>query len=79
MPSREFPREVRGSAQVGQAWGCIQVLAAGRKCGSPVEIRAALESAYEDIKCTDFCILGLYLPHPDQVCDDSCMPMGIPA
>jgi hypothetical protein len=50
-----------------------KVLAAGRKCSSPDEIRAAFEFAYKNIKPTDACIVGLYPRYTDQVRDDSRM------
>ena len=50
-----------------------KVLAAGRKCGSPDEVRSAVEFAYKNIKPTDACIVGLYPRYTDQVRDDSRM------
>ncbi len=50
-----------------------KVLAAGRKCGSPDEIRAAFEFAYKNIKATDACIIGMYPRYSDQVTENARM------
>ena len=50
-----------------------KVLAAGRKCGSPGDIRAALEFAYRNIKPADACIVGLYPRYSNQVSEDTRM------
>ncbi len=48
-----------------------KVLAAGRRCGSPDEIRSAFEFAYKNIKPSDACIVGLYPRYSDQVTEDT--------
>lgn len=48
-----------------------KVLAAGRKCGSPQDVRAAFEFAYKNIKPSDAAIIGLYPKfYPDQIAED---------
>jgi hypothetical protein len=54
-----------------------KVLAAGRKCGTPTEIRAAFEFAYGNIKPADACIVGLYPRYSDQVAEDTSMVRNI--
>jgi hypothetical protein len=44
-----------------------KVLAAGRRIGSPAEIRACFETALKNIKPTDALIVGMYQQHGDQV------------
>ncbi len=48
-----------------------KVLAAGRKCGSPDEIRSAFTFAYKNIKPVDACIIGLYPRYSDQISEDT--------
>jgi hypothetical protein len=48
-----------------------KVLAAGRKCGAPADIRAAFSFAYKNIKSTDACIVGLYPRYSDQVTENT--------
>jgi hypothetical protein len=43
-----------------------KVLAAGRKCGSPGEVRQAFEFAYENIKPVDAAVVGMYPRYSDQ-------------
>jgi hypothetical protein len=50
-----------------------KVLAAGRKCGSPGDIRAAFDFAYRNIKPTDACIVGLYPRYSDQISEGTRM------
>jgi hypothetical protein len=49
------------------------VLAAGRKCGSPDEIRSAFEFAFKNIKPIDACVIGLYPRFADQISEDTRM------
>jgi hypothetical protein len=44
-----------------------KVLAAGRRVGSPAEVRACLKTALDNIKPTDGMIVGMYQRHGDQV------------
>lgn len=54
-----------------------KVLAAGRRCGSPEEIRSAFEFAYAKIKPADACIVGLYPRYSDQISEDTGMVRAI--
>jgi hypothetical protein len=45
----------------------LKVLAAGRRIGSPSEVRACFATALENIKPTDAMIVGMYQQHGDQV------------
>jgi hypothetical protein len=44
-----------------------KVLAAGRRVGTPAEVRACFETALRNIKPTDALIVGMYQQHGDQV------------
>ncbi len=44
-----------------------KVLAAGRRIGTPAEVRQAFETAFENIKPTDAVIVGMYQQFGDQV------------
>jgi hypothetical protein len=44
-----------------------KLLAAGRRCGSPAEVREAFEFAYRNIKPADAAIVGMYPRYSDQV------------
>jgi hypothetical protein len=44
-----------------------KLLAAGRQCGSPTEVRQAFEFAYQNIKPTDAAIVGMYPRYGDQI------------
>jgi hypothetical protein len=49
-----------------------KVLAAGRKCSSPKDVRTAFEFAFHNIKPIDGTIIGLYPRfYPDQIADDT--------
>lgn len=49
-----------------------KVLAAGRQCGSPKDVRAAFEFAFGNIKPIDATIIGLYPRfYPDQIAEDT--------
>jgi hypothetical protein len=51
-----------------------KVLAAGRQCGSPKDVRAAFEFAFTNIKPIDATIIGLYPKfYPDQIAEDTRM------
>jgi hypothetical protein len=44
-----------------------KLLAAGRKCKSPEEVRQAIEWAYKNIKPIDAAIVGMYPRFSDQI------------
>ncbi len=48
-----------------------KLLAAGRRCGSPKEIRDSFEFAYKNIKPVDAAIVGLYPRYSDQIAEDT--------
>jgi len=65
------PRMCAAVRKVSKPCLVYKVLAAGRKCGTPAEIRAAFEFAYGNIKPADACIIGLYPRYTDQVAEDT--------
>jgi hypothetical protein len=50
-----------------------KVLAAGRRVGSPAEVKAAFAVAFEKIKPTDAVIVGMYLAFGDQVTENAAL------
>jgi hypothetical protein len=62
-PSRMF-KEIRATHKPCLAF---KVLAAGRRVGTPAEIRSAFQTALENIKPTDATIVGMYQQFSDQV------------
>ncbi len=50
-----------------------KVLAAGRRIGSPAEVRQAFQTALENIKPTDALIVGMYQQHGDQVGENAAL------
>ena len=48
-----------------------KVLAAGRRVGSPAEVRACFETALRNIKPTDAMIVGMYQPFGDQAAENA--------
>ena len=54
-----------------------KVLAAGRKCGSPEEVREAFEFAYGNIKPMDAAIVGMYPRYSDQIGENTHLVRGI--
>jgi hypothetical protein len=50
-----------------------KVLAAGRRVGSPAEVRQCFETAFANIKPTDAVIVGMYQQFGDQVGDDAAL------
>ncbi len=71
--STDPPTMCEAVRKAGKPCLVYKVLAAGRKCGSPDEIRSAFGFAYKSIKPTDACIIGLYPRYSDQVSEDSRM------
>jgi hypothetical protein len=47
------------------------VLAAGRRVGSPAEVRRCFEEAFSNIKPTDAVIVGMYQQLSDQVAENA--------
>ncbi|MBX6311448.1 MAG: twin-arginine translocation signal domain-containing protein [Isosphaeraceae bacterium] len=50
-----------------------KVLAAGRRVGSPAEVRRCFEEAFANIKPTDAVIVGMYQQFGDQVAEDAAL------
>jgi hypothetical protein len=50
-----------------------KVLAAGRRVGSPAEVRECFKTALENIKPTDALIVGMYQQHGDQVGENAAL------
>ena len=50
-----------------------KVLAAGRRVGSPSEVRQCFEAAFSNIKATDAAIVGMYQQFGDQVGEDAAL------
>ncbi|HEV3117680.1 MAG TPA: hypothetical protein VGY58_11535 [Gemmataceae bacterium] len=48
-----------------------KVLAAGRRVGSPAEVRACFETALRNLKPTDAMIVGMYQPFGDQAAENA--------
>ena len=71
--STDPPKMCEAVRKVSRPCLVYKVLAAGRKCGSPDEIRSALDFAYKNIKPADACIIGLYPRYSDQVSEDTRM------
>ena len=49
----------------------FKILAAGRKCGSPQEVREAFEFAFKNIKPGDATIVGMYPRFSDQISENA--------
>jgi hypothetical protein len=62
---RRIVRQVRKPCLV------YKLLAAGRKCGSPQEIRLSFEFAYQNIKPIDAAIVGMYPRYSDQISENT--------
>jgi hypothetical protein len=65
--SEDPARMCRVVRQVRKPCLVYKLLAAGRQCGSPAEVREAFEFAYRSIKPTDAAIVGMYPRYSDQV------------
>ena len=57
--------------QVSKPCLVYKLLAAGRKCGSPQEVREAFAFAYKNIKPTDAAIVGMYPRYSDQISENT--------
>jgi hypothetical protein len=65
------PKMVAAVRKVARPCLVYKVLAAGRKCGSPAELKSAFEFAFGNIKASDACIIGLYPRYSDQITEDT--------
>jgi hypothetical protein len=68
-PPRMF-KVIRSTARPCLAY---KVLAAGRRVGSPSEVRRCFETAFAEIKPTDAVIVGIYQQFGDQVGEDAAL------
>jgi hypothetical protein len=57
--------------QVKKTCLVYKLFAAGRKCGSPEEVRNALEFGYKNIKPADAAIVGFYPRYSDQITENT--------
>ena len=48
----------------------FKILAAGRKCDTPKDVRQAFEFAFRNIKPTDGVIVGMYPRFTDQISEN---------
>jgi hypothetical protein len=62
---------VRTIRRVSKPCIAFKVLAAGRHCGSPEALEAALRFAFEHLKPTDVVLVGLWQKYKDQVAENA--------
>lgn len=55
----------------------FKILAAGRRCGTPADVRAAFEYAFARIKPTDAVVVGVFPRDRDQVGEDAAIVEGL--
>ncbi len=72
LPS-DPPRMFKVVQSVKRPCLIYKVLAAGRRIGSPVEIRQCFKTAFDKIKPTDAVIVGMYQQFNDQVAENAVM------
>jgi len=65
--SEDPPRMCAVIRNVKRPCLAYKILAAGRKCGSPGEVRQAFEWTFKNIKPTDAVIVGMYPRYADQI------------
>ncbi|HEV8131390.1 MAG TPA: hypothetical protein VGQ81_09055 [Acidobacteriota bacterium] len=65
------PRMCSVIRKVGKPCLVYKILAAGRKCESPEQVRRAIEWAYKNIKPIDAAIVGMYPRFSDQIGDNT--------
>lgn len=68
--STDPPRMCKAVRQVKKTCLVYKVLAAGRKCGSPEEVRQAFGFAFKNIKPGDAAIVGMYPRYSDQISEN---------
>lgn len=69
--STDPPRMARAIRQARKPCLVYKVLAAGRRCGSAQEVRAAFEFAFQNIKPVDALIIGMYPRYSDQISENT--------
>ena len=65
------PRMFKAIRSVKKPCLAYKVLAAGRRIGSPAEVRSCFEAALKNVKPTDALIVGMYQQFGDQVGDNA--------
>jgi hypothetical protein len=70
LPS-DPPRMFKVIRSVKKPCLVYKVLAAGRRIGSPAEIRQCFKTAFDEIKPTDAVIIGMYQQFNDQVSENA--------
>jgi hypothetical protein len=69
--SSDPPRMCKMIRQVKKTCLGFKILAAGRRCDSPKEVREAFEFAFQNIKPTDATIVGMYPRFSDQISENA--------
>ncbi len=69
--SSDPPKMLEAVRKVKKTCLVYKLLAAGRRCGSAREVRAALESAFKNIKPGDAAIVGMYPRYSDQIAENA--------
>jgi hypothetical protein len=64
------PRMCKVIRQVPKPCLGFKILAAGRRCETPKQVREAFEFAYQNIKPTDAVIAGMFNKFSDQIAED---------
>jgi hypothetical protein len=64
------PRMCKVICQTGKPCLAFKILAAGRKCDSPEQVRSAFEFAFKNIKPTDAVIVGMFPRFSDQLSEN---------
>jgi hypothetical protein len=70
LPS-DFPRMCETIRRASRTCLAFKILAAGRTCDSPEQVRRAFEFAYGHIKPGDAVIVGMYPRYTDQVAENA--------
>jgi hypothetical protein len=65
------PKMCKVIRQVRKPCLVYKILAAGRRCDSPQDVRAAFAFAYKNIKPIDAAIVGMYPRYSDQIAEDA--------
>jgi hypothetical protein len=69
--STDPPKMCAAVRKVKKTCLVYKILAAGRRCGSPAEVRQAFQFAYKNIKPSDAAIVGMYPRYSDQIADNT--------
>lgn len=71
--SSDPPRMFQAIRATSKPCLAYKILAAGRRIGSPAEVRRCFEEAFAGIKATDAVIVGMYQQFGDQVAEDAAL------